>query len=386
MKKLRKQINESFFNPVLHLLPLLLFLVLDDFFGMGIAWKVSFPVALILVVYVFYNYNRVLIWHLIFTFLYVIIIVIAGLEYQFPINPHLHKIFYEIVVMCFLLFFIAFKTQIHRVIFKIISKLTPMSNNFNELYRFIWALFLILTAYISSVLLVEFSFSKNTSHYLQLLQYAYLVALAFLIVYELVRVYIVRADLLKEEWWPIVSDQGKIIGSVQHQTSLNDENKYKHPVVRVLIIDKGLILMQKRSNENLVFPGLWDTAISNHMKMGENIDQCIDRTALERYGLNSFRYMYLSTYSLEVLNEYHYAFLFVSCQQMEIKPNLAFIDQTKWWTQQQIEQNLNAGIFTDNFVVEYDLLKRSGLLESSRCECDCRLKEAIYGNELKNLN
>ena len=386
MKKLRKQIRESFFNPVLHLLPLLLFLVLDEFFGMGIAWKISFPVALILVVYVFYKYNRILIWHLIFTSLFVVISLIAGLEYLFPINPHLHKIFYEIVVMSFLLFFIAFRTQIQRVILKVISKLIPMSNNFNELYRFIWALFLILTAYISLDLLAEFSFSKNTALYLQLSQYGYLGALAFLIAFEILRVHIVRADLLKEEWWPIVSDQGKIIGSVQHQTSLNDENKYKHPVVRVLIIDKGLILMQKRSTENLVLGGLWDTAISNHMKMEENIDQCIERTALERYALDNFRYMYLSTYSLETLNEYHYAFLFVSCQQMEIKPNLAFIDQTKWWTQQQIEQNLNAGIFTDNFVVEYDLLKRSGLLESSRCECDCRLKEAIYGNDTKNLN
>ncbi len=386
MKKLRKQIKESFFNPVLHLLPLLLFLVLDEFFGMGIAWKVSFPLALILVVYIYYVYNRILIWHLIFTSLFVIVSLIAGLEYLFPINPHLHRVFYEIVVMCFLLVFIAFRTQMMRVILKLISKVIPMSNNFNEMYRFIWALFLILTAYISVDLLAEFSLSKNTSFYLQLSQYIYTSALAFLIIYEILRVKIVRTDLLKEEWWPIVSDQGKIIGSIQHQTSLNDESKYKHPVVRVLIIDKGLILMQKRSVENLVYPGLWDSAISNHMKMEENIDQCIERTALERYALNNLRYMYLSTYSLEVLNEYHYAFLFVSCQQMEIKPNIVFIEQTKWWTQQQIEQNLKAGIFTDNFILEYNLLKRSGLLENSRCECDCRLKEAIYGNDPKNLN
>ena len=64
---------------------------------------------------------------------------------------------------------------------------------------------------------------------------------------------------------------------------------------------------------------------------------------------------------------------------MEFKLNpTVFADQLKWWTQQQIEQELETGIFTDNFKIEYDLLKRSGLLDSGKCECSCKLKETIY--------
>ena len=252
-----------------------------------------------------------------------------------------------------------------------------MTNNFSELYRVVWKLFLLLLVYIlGNIFLFYRGFADST--YQLLLQYVYIVLLLSLIVYEVFRVQIIRAKLFREEWWPIVTDQGKIIGSIQHLTSLNDENKYMHPIVRVFLIDKGMILLQNRPSDSLLYPGLWDTAISNHVKMGETIEQCIDRTAAERYSLNNFKYMYLANYTLEVQKELHYAFLFVSCQQSEFKLNPTIPGQLKWWTQQQIEENLETGIFTDNFTVEYDLLKRSGLLDSGKCECSCKLKEVIY--------
>ncbi len=381
MNKLRKQIRESFFNPVFQLLPILVFLVVDELFGMSIAWKIAFPVAMILLVYVFYVYNRIFTWHLIFTSIFILISLIAGVEYFFPISAHFHQILYEVVVLCFLLVFIVFRKPIQRIISKVISRLIPMTNNFNELYRFLYILLVVLIVYVSSVVLLRLGKSKDMNLYLHLTQYIYIGLLVFLIIYEILRVLIIRADLMKEEWWPIVSEQGKIIGSINHLTSLNDSNKYRHPIVRAMLIENGLILMQKRSAENLITPGLWDTAISNHVIVEETIDQCIERTANDRYGISNFKHMYLANYSIEVENEYQYAFLFVSCQQMHIKPNVAMIDQTKWWTQRQIEENLNSGIFTENFKVEYDLLKRSGLLETEKCECECRLKDTVYNTK-----
>lgn len=378
MNKLRKQIRESFFNPVFQLLPILVFLVIDEIFGMNIAWKTSFPVAMILLVYVFYVYNRIFTWHLIFTSIFLVISLIAGVEYFFPITANFHQILYELVVMSFLIVFIVFRKPVQRIISRIISRLIPMTNNYNELYRFLYILLAILTLYVSAVVLLRSEKGKDMYLCLQSTQYIYIGSLVFLILYEILRVHIIRTDLMKEEWWPIVSEQGKIIGSINHLTSLNDKNKYRHPVVRVLLIEKGMILMQKRSAENLIFPGLWDTAISNHVKMEETVDQCIVRTAKDRYGLDNFKHMYLANYTIEVENELQYAFLFVSCQQMDIKPNILLIDQTKWWTQKQIEENLNSGIFTESFKMEYNLLKRSGLLESEKCECECRLKDTVY--------
>jgi isopentenyldiphosphate isomerase len=377
MQTLRKQIKESFFNPVLHLLPLLIFLVVDDFYGMSMAWKISFPIALGLLIYVYFVYNRIFTWHLIFTALFVTVGVIAGVETLLPFKLVNNTLIYEVVLLLSLFVFLVFRKQIQKGISGIISKLIPMSNNFNELYRVLWVLSAVLFFYVSAYLVIDTTI-RNDSLYLKLLQNLYVCILFFLSAYEIVRVQIVRSKLIKEEWWPIVSNQGKIVGSIQHLTSLNDENKYMHPVVHVLLIDKSMVLLKKRPMNDPESPGMWDSSVSNHVKMGENIEKCVERSAEEKYALNNFRFMYLSNYTVEGKNEKQYAFLFVSCLQAEYKLNPSTLEQTKWWTQRQIEDNLNDGIFSENFKVEFDLLLRSGLLESGKCECNCKMRDVIY--------
>jgi len=375
MQALRKQIKESFFNPILHLLPLLLFLVVDDFFGMSMAWKVTFPIALVLLIYVYFVYNRIFTWHLIFTIIFIAISTMAGLETLLPVRLVDSTLVYEVVVLLFLLTFIIFRKQIQKAITGVISNLIPMSNNFEELYRVIKFMFAVLFCYVLAFVIVHTKV-KNDALYLQFLQSFYVGILVFLSAYEILRVHIIRGKLIKEEWWPIVSNQGKIIGSIQHLTSLNDQMKYMHPVVRVILIDKSMVLMKKRAFDDTESPNLWDTSFSNHVRMGETIEKCVDRSAEENYALNNFRFMYLSNYTVECKNEKQYAFLFVSCLQESYKLNQDV--NTKWWTQRQIEDNLNDGIFSENFKVEFDLLQRSGLLESGKCECNCRLRDVIY--------
>jgi len=377
MQTLRKQIKESFFNPVLHLLPLLIFLVVDDFFGMTMGWKISFPIALGLLVYMYFVYHRIFTWHLIFTILFFAVGIIASLETLLPIRLVSNALVYEIVVLSSLLFLLVFRKQIQKVISGIISNLIPMSNNFNELYRVIWALFAVLSIYVVACLVVT-KVIQNNEVYLLSMQYVYVGVIVFLSLYELLRVQMIRSKLIKEEWWPIVSNQGKIIGSIQHMTSLNDEHKYTHPVIRVLLIDKSMVLLKKKPFDDPESPDMWDSSISSHVKMGETIEKCVERSAEEKYELNNFRFMYLSNYTVEGKNEYQYAFLFVSCLQAEYKMNTASNEQTKWWTQRQIEDNLKDGIFSDNFKQEFDLLQRSGLLETGKCECSCKMRDVIY--------
>lgn len=355
----------------------MLFIVVDDFFGIDVAWKVSFPFALVLLTYVYFVHKPVFTWHLIFTILFAVVSIISAIETLLPQSLVKHEIVIEIITLFFLIIFVLFQKSIRKIVLKLMPNLIPMTNNFEELFRVIGVFILVLMFYVITFLIVQF-IGQSTKQYQQMLQYLYVGALFFLSIYEILRIQIIRAKLIREEWWPIVNDHGKIIGSIQRLTSLNDEKKYMHPIVRVLIVDKGMILLQKRSNESLIFPGLWDTAVSNHLNMEETIDQCVKRTAEKQYSLSHFKYMYLANYTIEVEKEIHYAFLFVSCQEKELKINPTFTEQLKWWTQQQIEENLNTGIFSDNFKTEYDLLKRSGLLETGKCQCNCKLKEVIY--------
>jgi len=377
MEKLRKQIRESFFNPILHFLPLLIFLVVDEYFGVYLAWNISFPVALTLLLYIYFVYNRLFNWHLLFILLFLQVGIIRSIQLSFSPSGVFDYLGSEVIFSLFLLIYILFRERLHVHIRRIIPKLIPMTNNLIELNRLVLRLLFVMSIFMFGKVVLYF-YDLTLSPYQQLLQSFYVGSLLFLFVYEMLRVFIIRAKLASEEWWPIMSEQGKIVGSIQHLLSLNDEKKYMHPIVRVLMIDKSMVLLQKRSFDSVVYPGLWDTVISNHVSMGETIEHCIERTAEERFSISNFRYMYLSNYTLEVETESHYAFLFVSCQESDYKINSEYTDQLKWWTPQQIEEEFGTGIFTENFKVEYDLLLRSGLLESGKCECSCMLKQVIY--------
>lgn len=350
--------------------------MVDDFCGMSVAWKVSFPLALILLVYVYVVYNRIFSWHVLFTLMFVGVSVIAGLVRYLTVFKGEDEIVSEFILLVFLLLAVLFRKKVQKAVLKLIPDVIPMSNNFEELYRVIWVFLFVLLLYVSSFLIIQVT-AESILLYQHMLQYVYVSVVLFLAVYEVLRVQIIRAKLLREEWWPIVNNQGKIIGSIQHITSLNDEKKYLHPVIRVLVVDKGMVLLQRRSDDSLIFSGLWDTAISNHVKMGETIEHCVDR-ASEACLLGGMKCMYLANYTIELDKENHYAFLFVSCQQSEVTFNSNHSPQLKWWTQQQIEENLEVGIFTDNFRIEFELLQRSGLLETGKCECSCKLRDVIY--------
>jgi isopentenyldiphosphate isomerase len=377
MDNLRKHIKESFFNPILHFLPLLVFLVVDDFFGMVLAWEISFPFALMLLIYIYLVFNRIFTWHLIFTAIFICSGIMSALSTLFPFAIVNQKITYEFIVLTFLIFFIVFRKQIQKWVVLLMSNLIPMSNNFEELYYVIRTFAFVLFLYISGFFIIK-SVGKNVELYQDAIQYVYLAVLFFLAIYEILRVQIVRSKLIGEEWLPIVNNQGKIIGSIQHQTSLHDEKKYQHPVVRILLVDRGMILLNKLSGKGNNSSELWDSTVSNHIVMEETIEQCVERTAKEKLAFDNFKYMFLSNYTLDCSAEIQYAFLFVSCVQLEYRLSQEISEQTKWWTQNQITENLNSGIFTENFKIEYDLLKRSGLLETGRCDCNCHLKDVIY--------
>ncbi len=255
-----------------------------------------------------------------------------------------------------------------------------MVNNLNEMFRMLWMLGAVIFIYIHAYLLAASLQVSNLEYTLKFIHDAYLVLFLFVVFYELIRVTLIRVKLLREEWWPILNEKGKMIGSIHNKTSLSDPTKYIHPIIRVMLIEDNRIFLQKRCQQDLVYPGYWDTALSNHVKVNETVEQCISRTANERYGIKDLKPIFLSNYMHETDFEYHYAFLFVACKLPELEHNKDYIDHAKWWTVQQIEDNLSTDIFTENFLSEFELVKRSGLLDTGRCDCECRLKETIQNS------
>ena len=377
MKRLRKQINETFFNPVIHFLPLIVFMVVNDFWDLKTAWIATLPVIVILFLYIYFFYRKIVQW---FVFSVFVVFVVGSVISFFPVEKlpsRIGDVALESAVLIFFILSLIFRKPVETMLNQRKSKLPPMVNNLNEMFRMLWMLGAVIFIYIHAYLVTASLQVSNLDYTLRFIHDAYLVLFLFVVFYELIRVTLIRVKLFREEWWPILNEKGKMIGSIHNKTSLSDPTKYIHPIIRVMLIENNRIFLQKRSQQDLVYPGYWDTALSNHVKVNETVEQCISRTANERYGIKELKPIFLSNYMHETDVEYHYAFLFVACKLPDLEHNKEYIDHAKWWTVQQIEDNLTTDIFTDNFLSEFELVKRSGLLESGKCECDCRLKEAV---------
>lgn len=377
MKRLRKQINETFFNPVIHFLPLIVFMVVNDFWDLKTAWVATLPVIFVLFLYIYFFYRKIVQW---FVFSVFVVFVVGSVISFFPVEKlpsRIGDVALESAVLIFFILSLIFRKPVETMLNQRKSKLPPMVNNLNEMFRMLWMLGAVIFIYIHAYLVTASLQVSNLDYTLRFIHDAYLVLFLFVVFYELIRVTLIRVKLFREEWWPILNEKGKMIGSIHNKTSLSDPTKYIHPIIRVMLIENNRIFLQKRSQQDLVYPGYWDTALSNHVKVNETVEQCISRTANERYGIKELKPIFLSNYMHETDVEYHYAFLFVACKLPDLEHNKEYIDHAKWWTVQQIEDNLTTDIFTDNFLSEFELVKRSGLLESGKCECDCRLKEAV---------
>ena len=375
MDKLRKQIKESFFNPIYHFFPLIVFLIVDNVAGRNWAWSIAIPLFLILTIYLFIAYNQLFVWYFFSAFIFLAVSLSAIFTFLSEKWLFLSPIIDDLVCWLFLGLSLLFRSFIEKKINARTPKFLPMKNNFEEYFNFIQSLFLIISGYLLFYFIIYQFPTIKENVYLELLQVIYIGAIVFLLAFEFCRVQLVCHKLLKEEWWPIVNEQGKIVGNVQPLVSLKIEKKYMHPIIRILFIKENMIFLQKNCENDLIFPCLWDAAISNHIRTGETIEDCIERTAEEKYGLKDLKPFFLSNYIHRTENEQHYAFLFIACNVNNIEPNYQKINQAKWWTLQQIEENLSAGIFTQNFIIEYNLLQRSGVFENKICNCECKLKE-----------
>lgn len=380
MKRLRKQINETFFNPVIHFLPLIVFMVVNDFWDLKTAWVATLPVIFVLFLYIYFFYRKIVQW---FVFSVFVVFVVGSVISFFPVEKlpsRIGDVALESAVLIFFILSLIFRKPVETMLNQRKSKLPPMVNNLNEVFRMLWMLGAVIFIYIHAYLVTASLQVSNLDYTLRFIHDAYLVLFLFVVFYELIRVTLIRVKLLREEWWPILNEKGKMIGSIHNKTSLSDPTKYIHPIIRVMLIEDNRIFLQKRCQQDLVYPGYWDTALSNHVKVNETVEQCISRTANERYGIKDLKPIFLSNYMHETDFEYHFAFLFVACKLPELEHNKDYIDHAKWWTVQQIEDNLSTDIFTENFLSEFELVKRSGLLDTGRCDCECRLKETIQNS------
>ena len=180
--------------------------------------------------------------------------------------------------------------------------------------------------------------------------------------FELYRQRKKRKEFTNEEWVPLVDERGKVIGQAP-RTQVHNGSKLLHPVVHLHVINRNkAILLQKRPGSKLIQPGKWDTAVGGHISAGETLEQALKKEAFEEIGLENFSAKLHKAYKWESDVESEFIYMFITFDYKNFRVHSDEVEEARFWTKKQIENNLGKGIFTPNFEQEFELLNKLKLI------------------------
>ena len=216
-------------------------------------------------------------------------------------------------------------------------------------------LFYIFTAHTALVFYATFFMSKEAWAFISGGLFYILFGVYFLV--ELVRQKRKQKQLSNEEWVPLVDEQGKIVGQAP-RSQVHNGSKLLHPVVHLHVLNPGKnLLLQKRPMSKQIQPGKWDTAVGGHISAGETLEQALKKEAFEEIGLVGFSAKLQKVYKWESEIEAELVYLFTTFDFKNVKVQSDEVEEIRFWTKNQIENQIGQGIFTSNFEYEFGMLR-----------------------------
>lgn len=332
-------------------LPLLVFIVVDSYLGTeaGILFAIGFGVLELIVIYL--KERRIDKFVIGDTLLLVALGGISILledEIFFKLKPALIEL-----IFCGLIGVSVFSGQ--NIVLKMSQRyMKGMEMNDAVLKKFRKSLKVLFWMFLVHVFLIIYSayfMSKEAWVFISGGLFYILFGLYF--VFEVVSNKLKNNKLKKEEWFPIVDEEGRVTGKAPRSVCHNG-TKLLHPVVHVHIYnEKGELFLQKRAITKKIQPGKWDTAVGGHIAFGESLEEGLTREVAEEVGLEGLEYQFITKYIWESEIERELTHVFFAKQKGEIFIQKTEIDDGKFWTWKEIQKNIGKGIFTPNLENEF---------------------------------
>jgi len=342
------------------LLPLIVFILVDEFYGTsaGLVVAVCFGVAQLI-----YSYAREKVFDK-FTLYDTLLIIALGIvsyaldnDIFFKLKPALVG-----VILCLLLGISAF-TRVN--ILALMSKrylegVELKDEQEKQFKRSLRALFIIFTLHTLLVLYSAFFMSKEAWAFISTALFYMLFGAYF--IYELLRNRLRYYKYKSEEWLPLVDGKGNITGKAPRSVVHADKNLL-HPVVHLQVVNsKKQLYLQKRPMSKSSQPGKWDASVTGHVAVNENVGSALIREAKEEIGLENFNPVPVCSYILETGNESELVFLSFAKYDGEVKFNPGEVDDGRFWNLSEINSRLKSDIFTPGFITNLQILKKNSLI------------------------
>ena len=152
---------------------------------------------------------------------------------------------------------------------------------------------------------------------------------------------------------PRVNEDNVITGATTIEEAL--ANDWPRRVTRVFIFDSGgHILMQKRSETIIGFPGLWDQAAGGHVDAGENEMLSAKRETREELGVDVDLKLIEAAHKTELPNDrvFNYIYKTILPTGLNIEFDTQDVEMVQWMTVDQLEKMIGDDVrrFVPTFV------------------------------------
>ncbi len=166
---------------------------------------------------------------------------------------------------------------------------------------------------------------------------------------------------MQEEIFPLVDEDGNITGQAT-RSECHDGSKKLHPVIHLHIFDtEGRLFLQKRSPHKDIQPNKWDSSVGGHIDLGETPSQAATREAKEELGINDLNIHYITQYIIETDVEKELTYCFYTIYNGPFVIDNNEVTEGRFWSIEEISQNIGKGIFTSNFEQDFTKFLSNGL-------------------------
>lgn len=194
-------------------------------------------------------------------------------------------------------------------------------------------------------------------------------------IYEMIRLKFISDKLKNETWLPVVDAKGKVIGRIARSESLSRHAaKYTHPLVRCVVMHKGMLYLKERKHGLHSELKKVDIPFFKLVVFRQTIEQALQKLIGPKFKQYGEEPRFLLQYLFDNGKAKNLVSLYLINVKSEALASELGRDLGKLWTVRQIDENIDAGIFSEYFEQEYVYLKNTVLLAESLRNLDIASK------------